>query len=63
MGPARKTNRVSRDDEQADRAEHSKTISRREPAKPANDDSNVLRQARRMRDEWRRNRYARLKPA
>ena len=62
MGPARSTKRVSLDDDlTADRTETAKATARREAA---NDDkTNVLRQARRMRDEWRRNRYTRLKPA
>jgi hypothetical protein len=45
----------------------SSSARRRAPAKPAlaeiklDDETNVLRLARRMRDEWRQNRYSRLK--
>jgi hypothetical protein len=64
MGPARKAKSVSFDhSHEADRADQSRTASTRDAVKPANDDTNVLRQARRLREEWRRNRYARLRSA
>ena len=63
MAPARKRKTVSFDDLRGpDRNEPVRTVSPFDVVHAAaNDDTNFLRQARRARNEWRRERDSRLK--